>query len=54
MKEYKVIITKNESRVNQLFIDGWVVDSVTPQYMSTGGGSQLEGGFCFVLSRLKE
>jgi hypothetical protein len=51
MKEYHVLITKNESRVNQLLKDGWSVDSVTPQYVSTGGNSHLEGSFCVVLSR---
>jgi hypothetical protein len=56
MKEYQVLLTKNESRVNQLLNDGWCVDSVTPQYVSNGGGShfQLEGSFFIVLSRLKE
>lgn len=54
MKEYHVLITKNESRVNQLLKDGWSVDSVTPQYVSTGGGSHLEGSFCVVLSRKKD
>lgn len=53
MKEYQVLITKNESRVNQLLKDGWGVESVTPQHMSTGGGSHLEGSFCIVLSKLK-
>jgi hypothetical protein len=56
MKEYQVLLTKNESRVNQLLNDGWCVDSVTPQYVSNGGNSNfpLEGNFFIVLSRLKE
>lgn len=53
MKEYQVLITKNESRVNQLLNEGWCVESVTSQYVSTGGGSILEGSFCIVLSKLK-
>lgn len=54
MKEYYVLITRTEERVNKYLKDGWSIDSVTPQCVSTGGGSHLEGTFCFVLSRLKE
>lgn len=56
MKEYQVLLTKNESRVNQLLNDGWCVDSVTPQCVSNGGNSQfqLEGSFFIVLSRKKD
>jgi hypothetical protein len=49
--EYKVIITKSESTINTELQLGWVVDSVTPQKVSTGGGGHLYGGFCFVLKK---
>jgi hypothetical protein len=49
--EYKVVITKTELIINKYLQEGWIVDSVTPQRVSTGSGSHLFGDFCFVLKR---
>lgn len=51
VKEHKVVITNVSEIVNGYLRDGWVVVSVTPQHVSTGGGSHLHGNFCFVLKR---
>jgi hypothetical protein len=51
--DYKVIITKDEYEINKFLQVGWLIDSVTPQRVSTGGLSHLYGDFCFVLKREK-
>jgi hypothetical protein len=51
VKEHTVVITNVSEVVNGYLMDGWVVVSVTPQYVSTGGASHLNGKFCFVLER---
>ena len=51
MKEQKVVITKFDSTINSLIREGWVIESVTAQHVSTGSGSHLEGAFCFVLHK---
>jgi hypothetical protein len=49
--EYKVIITKSEYIINGWLDKGWVIESVSPQRVSTGGGLLLYGEFCFVIKR---
>jgi hypothetical protein len=51
--EQKVVIINGEDSnlVNVYLNEGWKIKSVTPQHVSTGGGSQIKGGFCFVLER---
>ena len=51
-KQYRVLITKDDNKVNSLLEKGWVVESVTRQEVSTGGGQSIHGDFCFVLSIL--
>lgn len=51
VKEHKVVIASGSYDVNQYLAEGWYVVSVTAQYVSTGGPSQLNGKFCFVLER---
>ena len=53
MMEYKVIITKIEDVINKWLDEGWVIESVSAQRVSTGGGSLLYGDFCFVIKREK-
>lgn len=50
----KVIITKNHDVINDMIDTGWIVKSVTAQYVSTNGvsfTSTLEGKFCFVMEK---
>jgi hypothetical protein len=49
--EHRVIIADNTYDVNILLRDGWLVKSVTAQFVATGSGSHLNGKFCFVLER---
>jgi hypothetical protein len=49
--EHKVIITDSANSVNILLKEGWLVKSVTAQFVATGGGSHLDGKFCFVLEK---
>jgi hypothetical protein len=49
--ENKVIITNNEDSVNRYLDKGWIVKSVTPQFVATGASFELKGYFCFVLER---
>jgi hypothetical protein len=51
VKEHKVVITSASEIINAYLKDGWFVLSVTPQYVSTGGASRLDGKFCFALKR---
>lgn len=48
--EQKVVITRDEVRINSYIDSGWKVVSVTAQHVS---GSQygMTGYFCFVLER---
>lgn len=52
--EYKVVITKTELGINYWLDRGWIIESVTAQRVSTGGGSHLYGDFCFVLKKEKK
>jgi hypothetical protein len=51
----KVIITDNETTINEWLSDGWKIVSVTAGEI-TGGGSGTygfrQGGFCFVLEKV--
>ena len=47
--EQKVVITKNESIINEWLDKGWTIVSVTPQYIASSTYNQ--GAFCFVISR---
>lgn len=57
--EQKIVITKDESKINELIECGWYVKSVTAGSISTyaGGNTSLlgseHGKFCFVLERVK-
>lgn len=57
--EQKVIITKDESRINELIECGWHIKSVTAGNVSTYAGGNTcslgseDGKFCFVLERVK-
>ena len=57
--EQKVIITKDEARINELVDRGWTVKSVTAGNVSTHAGGNTyssgseHGKFCFVLERAK-
>lgn len=50
--DYKVVITKDEETINNYLQEGWIIESVTSQVVSTGGGSHLYGDFCFVLKKI--
>lgn len=52
-EEQKVIITSRESIINEWLDKGWSIKSVTPQCVSTGGGSHLMGNFLIVLFKNK-
>lgn len=57
--EQKVIITKDDSRINELVQQGWSIKSVTAGYVSSHAGGNTyssgaeHGKFCFVLERTK-
>lgn len=53
MEEHRVVITSHESNINTYLKDGWLVVSVTPQIVSTGGHSHLESNFCFVIKKIR-
>lgn len=52
MLEQKIVITQSEHEINNLLNEGWVVISVTAQYIE-GFSYGAEGNFCFVLQRTK-
>ena len=52
--EQAIIITDNQSNVNAVLKDGWLVKSVTAQLVATGGSFPVYGKFCFVLERNKK
>lgn len=59
MKEYKVIITNKELRINELLGYGWTVDSITAGRVFAVSNphsvtKEVHGDFCFVLSRTKK
>ncbi len=45
--EQKVIITDSQYIVNSLIEEGWLVKSITPQYVTTGGNSHFMVNFVF-------
>lgn len=47
--QHKVIITKNQSTINEWLDKGWEVVSVTAQYSVSSTWN--EGAFCFVLAK---
>ncbi len=51
--KYKVIITNNQEEINGFLNQGWVVDSVTAQRVSTSGQgyTSMRGHFCIVLKK---
>lgn len=49
--EQKFIITDSPYDVNEFLENGWKVVSVTPQHISTGGASHLNGKFAIVLEK---
>jgi hypothetical protein len=51
MEDQKVIITKSQTEINRHLEEGWKILSVTPQQVSTGGGSHIYGDFLIVLHR---
>jgi hypothetical protein len=55
MYEHKVIITKDESVINEMLAAGWFVVSVTAQHVAVSTASSLtssiKGEFCFVLKK---
>ena len=51
MEDQLVVITNNESQINDLISNGWRVQSVTAQPVSTGSTYHLYGKFCFVLTK---
>jgi|688.fasta_scaffold2005833_1 hypothetical protein len=50
MYEHKVIITKDETVINEMLAAGWFVVSVTAQHIAAGYGI-TKGDFCFVLKK---
>ena len=36
MYKFKVIITKDEEKINQMLKEGWLIDSITAQHVATG------------------
>jgi hypothetical protein len=53
MNEYKVIITKDEEKINQMIKEGWFIDTITAQHVATGSISTSKGNFLIVFKRLK-
>jgi hypothetical protein len=52
--EHKVIITDDESTINDWLSRGWEIVSVTPQYVATTYLATTEQGkFCFVIQKSK-
>lgn len=53
IKEQKIVITDFPNDVNKLLENGWRIESVTAQHVSTATSSSLSstvsGTFCFVL-----
>ena len=49
--EQRLIITDSYYDVNEYLNQGWKILSVTPQHVSTGGGSHLRGNFAIVLEK---
>jgi len=51
--EQKVVITKNESAINNYLSSGWRVKMVIPQMIAivSSSSNEKEGQFCFVLER---
>lgn len=51
MYKFKVIITKDEEKINQMLEEGWLIDSITAQHVATGLHSGKEGKFLIVFKK---
>jgi hypothetical protein len=51
MMKQKVVISREQTIINDYIKKGWKVQSVTSQCVSTGGSSLLRGDFCFILEK---
>jgi len=54
MKLQKVLITKSQDKIDAAIKDGWLVHSVTPQYVAASSKSyyDMEGKFLIVFEKL--
>ena len=51
MWEYKILISNDQEEINAMLDEGWIIDSVTAQYVVTSSISYIEGKFLIVFKK---
>ena len=51
--EQNIVITNSEQHIGRFLNDGWLIKSITAQYVSASGNAygNAEGKFCFLIER---